>query len=330
MSKQLSLDGVIQPAFLFDANLKTEAERIEAQAKFIVERHRIFLKKSRGLPKPWTTDPVLRTSKFTNIYREIDPVSKWIWDHVIVPNEKNPNLPVLVGLARLINWPDTIQYLIDSCVWPEKKFNQEKFYRALAKYKSDGNKVITGAYIVNTVYPKDFDVRDPSKIGYIADVAAADLWKNREMLYEAGKKGGTVSGFVESLRSLHGWGSFMSYQVVVDLTYSKRWLKGAEDYNTYTSPGPGTTRGMNWILSGSLQGPVKADKLNAPMQRVRVLVNKRVKKMVKKSEWTGDFYTGFAEISMSNYSNCCCETSKMVRSILDGGTDRMKNKYDGG
>jgi len=329
-TKQLSLDGVSKPKFMFNPNLKTESARIEAQAKFIVERHRIFLKKQAGLPKPWTKDPVLRTSKFTNVYREIDPVSVWIWENVIKPNEKNPNLPVLVGLARLINWPDTIRYLMECDVWPEKKFKHEKFYRALSKYKEDGYKVVTGAYIVNTVYPKGFDVRDPSKVGYISDVAAVDLWKNREMLYEAGRKGGTVAGFVEALQSLHGWGAFMSYQVVVDLTYSKLWLKTASDYNTFTSPGPGTTKGMNWILTGNLNAEIRGDKLNEPMQRIRPLVNECVRSLVKKSEWTGDFFTGFAEISMSNYSNCCCETSKMVRSIMDGGTERMKNKYNGG
>ncbi len=329
MSKQLSLEGT-GPKFMFDPNLETEAQRIKAQAKFIVERHRIFLKKTAGLPKPWTKDPVLRSARFTNVYREIDPVSQWIWKNVIKPNEQNPNLPVLLGLARIINWPDTIAYLISEGVWPEERFNQDKFYKALRSYKEQGKKVITGAYIVNSVFPADFDKRDGSKVGYIADVAARYLWDHRKLLHYNAVKGNTIANFMEVIQSIHGFGPFLSYQVAVDLSYSSKWLKTASDYNTFTSPGPGTTRGMNWILTGKLGAKIKNRALNEPMNRVRPLVNAEVRKLVSDKEWTGNPLTGFAEISMSNYSNCCCETSKMVRSILDGGTERMKNKYDGG
>jgi len=325
--RQLELEGV-RSEFLFDAELPTEKERLEAQAKFIVERHRVYLKRASGLPKPWTTDPVLRTSRFTNVYREIDKVTVWIWDNVIRPNLNNPNLPVLVGLARTINKPETIQMLIDEGVWPEQKLASRKFYKTLTRYQMDGNTIVTGAYIVNSQFPKDYEGELRLKSAYIADITAAVLWDNKELLAESGRKG-TMAGFMAAIGSLHGFGPFLSYQVAVDLSYSKNWLGSAEDVNTFTSPGPGTTKGMNWIISGSLHGKVRGPGLNPHMNRVLPKVNRLVRKMVSKKEWNGDPFTGFAEISMSNYSNCCCETSKMVRSILDGGTHRMKNKYAG-
>lgn len=314
--------------FLFDPSaLKTEAQRIEAQARFIIERHRVYLKKTAGLPKPWTDDPVLRTSKFTNIYRELDPVTVWIFKNIIKPYQNHPDLWFMLCIARIINWPDTLQELMDEGVWPEDTWDPKKVYNVLSARQKRKEKFITNAYVINSVFPKGYMKIDGTKAEYIPMLGLDPLYKRRKELMPMFKT--SMAEACAALTSQRGWGMFMSNQVAVDLSYSKKWLGNAPDLNTFTSPGPGTTRGMNWVLSGSLRPVLTGDRLNADMQRLRILVNRQVKKMVKKSEWTDDFRTGFAEISMPNYSNCNCETSKMVRSILDGDTSRMKNKYPG-
>lgn len=317
--KQLDLDGIPKKQFCYTK----DDDKLTQMAKFVVERHMVYLRRKKGVDrKQWTEDYAIGTFRFCNIYRQLDTVSLWIWKNVIQPNSGNPNLPVLVALARLINWPPTIQFLMDRGVWPEKKFNQDKFYRALAEYKERGNKVVTGAYIVNTVYPKDFDVRDPSKIGYITDIAAHDLWNNRAMLNDNGHS--TMQNFVEALRSLHGWGSFMSYQVVVDLSYSKKWLFNAPDKNTFNSPGPGTVRGLNRYFTGSRKPTIPKKELNDRIIQQHDELNARVKKLVK-NKWGDSFAKGFAPIEMSNVSNCNCEFDKHQR-IFYGEGD-MKNIY---
>lgn len=315
--------------FLFDPRvLRTEEERVDAMADFIIERHKIFLKRQKGLPKPWTTDPVLRASKFTNIYRELDPGTTWIVDNIVKPYEDHPDLWFMLCAARLINWPPTLQRLMDDGVWPVKTWNTERVYQSLVRYKEAGNKLITGAYIVNSVFPPRYPKREGSKAEYIPFVGLAPLWERRKEVRHVFKT--TMVDSLAALTSFHGWGAFMSNQVLVDLSYSKKWLGRAPDLNTFTSPGPGTTKGMNWLLNGHMQAVYKGDKLNEPMIRTRDLVNAAVRAKVPAKYWTEDPWTGFATISMPNYSNCHCETSKMVRSILDGDTSRMKNRYNGG
>src|SRR5438132_13024380 len=49
---------------------------------FAAERQRIFHRRVRGEPGPWTDDPVLSAHRFTNAYRAADRVSQYLIRHV--------------------------------------------------------------------------------------------------------------------------------------------------------------------------------------------------------------------------------------------------------
>lgn len=46
--------------------------------RFAAERHRIYEKRLRGEPRPWTDDPILAQYKFTNVFRAADRVSQYL------------------------------------------------------------------------------------------------------------------------------------------------------------------------------------------------------------------------------------------------------------
>ncbi len=318
------------PKFILDPYAKTEAERIEYAADFVIERHKIYLRKSAGRPKPWTSDPVFRVGKFTNIWRQLDPGTVWIQDNIITPYEDHPHLWFMLAIARIINWPDTLQEMMDEGVWPNKTWNPDKTFKVLqARQRRTGptGKLVTGAYIVNSVFPKDYPKIEGTKAEYIPYVALAPMWNDRKNVGDAFKH--NMTDAMTAICKYHGIGPFIGNQILVDLSYSKKWLGRAPDINTFTSPGPGTTKGMNWMISGHMNGPVRGKHLNEPMIRFRGLVNNAVKRKVPARLWTGDYRTGFTNVDMSGYSNVNCELSKMVRSIIDGDTGRMKNKYNG-
>lgn len=50
----------------------------EVYLRFVVERHRMWELRQQGAPQPWTDDPVLRTRKFTNVYRILDHGSQFL------------------------------------------------------------------------------------------------------------------------------------------------------------------------------------------------------------------------------------------------------------
>jgi hypothetical protein len=316
--------------YLFRPDLKTVDQRLEAVADFVIERHKIYLRRAAGRPKPWTDDPILRNYRFTNIYRELDTVTLWIDRNIIQPYQDHPGLWFMLAIARLINWPDTLQRLMDEDVWPTKRFDPDAFYRVLSDIKSEKKKVITGAYIVNSVFPKGVEPEDRSKVFYIPYYGLKPLWDRRTELAPMFKAetGGSMEKAVLALTSCHGWGAFMAYQVIVDLSYSEKWLRRASDFNTFTSPGPGTTRGMNWTHTGVLRPSIHGRNLNPLMIQYRRAVNEILRDKVSEKFRTNDPFTGFAPLSMSNYSNTNCELSKYVRSLRDGGA-AMRNNYPG-
>lgn len=316
-----------------------DQNKLESIVEFIYERHMVFLRKNVWKKEaPWTKDAFLQSYRFCNIYREIDTVSLWIYDNIIVPYEKHPDLWFMLCIARLINWPDTLQEMMDKDVWPafgphsknpgkviKTGWNADRVYKVLKDRANRKEKLITGAYIVNSVIPKSHTTEDNSKAYYIPYIGLDPLWQKREELRPHFQN--TMAEAVETLRTQQGWGPFMAYQVVVDLSYSKRWLAKADDYNTYTSAGPGTTRGMNRLMYGGKIVKKKSAQLSEPMQIALPKVNELLKARVKDKHWTGDFRTGFAPISMSNFSNSCCEYDKYCRLI--GGEGEPRSRYPG-
>lgn len=321
MSKQQSLFGP-------DANYcyDEDDDITTKMAKFIIERHKIYLKKSfLKKPKPWTTDPILANFRFCNIYRELDTVSEWIIENVIKPYRDNENLWFMLAMSRVINWPDTLQEIMDEGAWPEDKFDPDAVFKILEGRKRRGDKVITGAYLINSVYPAGHAHQSKGKTYFIPHLALHPMWCDRKKIGPVFKT--TMKNSAQTLQLYRGWASFMSYQVVVDLSYDKRWLKNASDYNTFNSPGPGTVRGLNRYFTGSRKGTIPKKDLNAKIIQQREEVNERLRELVPDKWWTDDFKTGFAEISMSNMSNSNCEFDKHQRVVL--GEGEMRATYAG-
>lgn len=306
--------------------MSAEDDMVTKFAKFAIERHKIYLKKTvLSKEKPWTSDPILRSNRFCNIYRELDTVSIWIRDHIIEPYEDNPNLWFMLCIARLINWPPTLQMIMANDLWPEDTWNADKVYEVMADWYESGHKTITSAYLINSVPPKDLDVPDTRKVYYIPKIGLDPLWKDRKRIRNQFKT--SLKEAVNTLGSYHGWGQFMSYQVVVDLTYSKRWLINAPDYNTFNSPGPGTKRGLSRYFTGGIDGGLNKKDLNGLIIRQREEVNAKMRELVPDKWWTDDFETGFQDLSLSNMSNLNCESDKYLRVFQ--GESKMRSKYPG-
>lgn len=80
--------------------------RLDEFKWFIEEREKIRKKKERGEDRPWTTDEILDKSRFTNIYRQHDKVSQFVFDKV--GHLEGPLLVYNLLLSRLINRVDVL------------------------------------------------------------------------------------------------------------------------------------------------------------------------------------------------------------------------------
>lgn len=271
-------------------------------AYFVDEREHVRREREAGAPRPWTEDKILDTYRFCNIRRRDDRVSAWVIKNIIEPYKTNPQLWFMLCCARLINWPPTIQTLINEGLWPVDGFDAGAFGDAIDRRVESGEKTWTGAYIITARHI-------PKHIGKGRWVAEAML--QNAML--AGKEivQPTVEATLESFKGLYGFGTFMAGQVVADLTYTQM-LCDAPDLYSYAPIGPGSTRGLNRLFGRKLEGRINQDQFNDELQ----FVAQEVSKLIALSE---------PKLTLHDWQNCMCEFDKYLRT--ENGSGRPRSIY---
>lgn len=280
---------------------------------FIKERHNIYTKRQAGQPKPWTKDPILRSYRFCNVYRELDTVTKWIAQNWRDPAKysKHQDLWFAMVVARLVNWPETLAEIGFPIaeVYGGPEFDGFNFLHVMHGRKQAGQKVFSGAYIVSTNGHK------MDKAEYLCEYVLDPLWREREEIRP--RKGDTLASFHARLSSFNGMGSFMAAQVVADVKYAKGSpLSKAEDWWTWAASGPGSRRGLNRVLGTHPDSPWKeADWL----ERITTLMG-YLEPLVTRD--------GFLDrLHMQDLQNCLCEWDKFERTRL--GEGRPRSTYQG-
>lgn len=259
---------------------------------WIGERESIRLKKEMNLPKPWSDDPVFRTTYFCNVDREDDKVTKWI-RYTYSPHVKDPFFIHNIILSRFLNWPPTLEYI----QYLENPVDWDCLRAMLKDIKDRGDKVWGSAYVVTThgikmdkidylcgrVVPSIFDVLDP-----------LPTW-------------GDCATAAYQLQAIEGISTFMAGQVVADLKNTHGFpLVVAPDWWTFALPGPGSKRGMEWLMGEHVPSDQWLPHLHELQSRLQL------------DGW---------RLCCQNIQNCLCEFDKFMR--VRNGTGRSKRNYDG-
>lgn len=261
---------------------------------WIMERERIRQAKVMGLPKPWTSDPILQQFKFCNVHREDDRVTQWFannWRSARYWQEKN-FVPAII-LGRVINWPDTLAEMGFPHEW-----SKMRAYNILEQRAARGEKVYTGAYMVSqygSKAPKNVLVTDN-----------ADYYFNdRPRIYS------TLADTWKSLIEYRGVGTFMAGQVIADLKRTPL-LNNAHDWNTWACLGPGSSRGLNRLYDRSLNYQPSDEQGAEEMKEVHEALMG---------------YNPTELMCRQDLQNCLCEFDKYMRTKLGQGVPR--SRYDG-
>jgi alpha-glutamyl/putrescinyl thymine pyrophosphorylase clade 1 len=278
---------------------------------FMQERHRIYERRAAGDPKPWTQDPILQRFKFTNVYRELDRVTIWIRENIREPFAYNPNLWLMLCIARRINWPDTLAELIadKKGAWPVKTLNPERLTTVLDARTARKEQVYTGAYMITAT---------STSVGQTKSRATAynnvgELWNKRKVIVP--KLSGTCQGAFEAIcGSGFAWGPFMTAQVIVDMKFT-RYLRDAPDFWTWAHSGPGSRRGLNRVLGRDKNAPWREEDWRAGMSKVYAALAPLIEK------------AKMPRLSMSDCQNVLCEFDKYERVRL--GEGRPRSLYPG-
>lgn len=203
------------------------------------ERHAIYLRKEAGEPPPWTDDNILRTYKFTNVFRKLDRVSRYYIYEVYRPNQHKTVQQIVFNtiLFRAFNWPPTWEL---HGGWKANIWDPKGIKRKLKAAKDKKIQVFTGAYIITNAG------QSKSKINYVVD-SLTEIFLDRNALTSAILAENSLENCVGVLIAYPTLGKFTAYEVACDLTYT-HILKDAEDIDTWANTGPGAKRGLNIIF----------------------------------------------------------------------------------
>lgn len=256
---------------------------------FIHERVAMAVRRNQGQEPPWTEDAILRQYRFCNVYREWDPVTRFIKDWL---GESTDHLEARAALARYINNPLTLE-AIGSC----SQWNEQQVLSELKVHREQGHRVFNPAYIVST------NGIAMDKLEYVVQLVT----RVHEQVHLSGDE--TLAEAAKMFQAVRGVGGFMAGQIIGDLKH-KEVLLPAEDWMTWCIPGPGSQRGLNRVLDKPLS---KKWNVNDFIEEISILCDTLLPVLKVPHS-----------IDAQNMQNCLCEFDKYVRAI-EGG--RPKQNY---
>jgi hypothetical protein len=261
-------------------------------AYWINERQAIHEKRLRGLPAPWSEDPIFQTVRFCNVHREDDTVTQWIRKYWNKPDD--PAWKFVLG--RMINLPESLDYL-RLLPTGDDPFPQLDVAKEILKtQRSLHRKIFTSAYTISTCGQK------MDKLDYVFGVVAAvKKWEERvetRLSYHSLEE---MAGWLEST---NGLGTFLAGQVIADMKNTDNHpLQRAPDWWTWSAPGPGSLRGLSWYFYGkdsSVTPSTYHDCMNVAYTEVSPLIS-------------------CGPLHMQDFQSCFCEFSKMMKVKNDPG-----------
>lgn len=210
--------------------------------KFATERQSIFLARTAGRPGPWTQDSILKSHKFTNVYRASDRVSQYLIRRVIYGGDQDWESTVLrILLFKIFNKISTWE-LIESQVGAitTRSFSPNRIGRILGYALEKGASIYSGAYIMPS---GPVGVRRPRKHLMHLDLLASIT------------RGGLANGLLQAqsmkeayklLIDIPSFGPFLAFQFLIDLNYSTSLNFSEMDF---VMPGPGARDGIRKCFS---------------------------------------------------------------------------------
>lgn len=279
-------------------------------AYWINERENIRILKDGGEKSPWTRDPLMSQVRYCNVRREDDLATRWIKKHWRDPNADSPLLTLGMVAARMVNWPPTLEVIgfpteseeagFDLRDWAEFAKNK------IRKGQGDLHKMWTAAYTISTCG------RSMKKEDYVFDHVLAQVARRSWDF-----SGDDLEDGFGQLRTVDGLGSFLAAQVVADLKNTPGHpLNTAEDWWSWSAPGPGSIRGLQAFFGGVWRGrPITASLYPHIIRECADLTFPLLARYV-------------GQLHMQDFQNCLCEFSKYIR--MKEGDGRARNSYTPG
>jgi hypothetical protein len=272
--------------------------------QYVVERQTILERRLRGLPPPWTSNPVLERYKFTNCWRATDFISQFLIREVIPDGSSDPEEVFFrIFLYKIFNtvtaWKVLTAALGETPSW--ENFDFKSFDRALDKAKAQGLQIWSAAYMQK---PQCFEELGKEKHRrYLGLVRYA-------MEQHTAEKLALATSYEECFRifrTLPIHGDFLSQQHLTDCNYSGLINYDEDDF--YRA-GPGSLGGINKCFSLHLD-PAREQDMQTAARLVRMMVDKQESCFAKLGLKPVTLYG--RRLKLIDVGNVFCEIDKLSR-----------------
>lgn len=203
------------------------------------QRHAMFERRAAGIAPPWSSDPILNTFKFCNVYRAVDRVSQYMirdvcyHDETCTAQDRIFQIVAFRTFSKIDTWRVVRNHLGR---YPTLDDLADGGFTAALEYAQKVNGgLYTGAFILCA---QDAYGRGRKYLNHI------ELFRHMFLADNLADEILDAARLRDVYDLLHGYplmGDFMSYQIAIDLNYSSL-LHFSE--NEFTQPGPGALRGI--------------------------------------------------------------------------------------
>lgn len=284
---------------------------------FMQERMSIFWKRYEGANYPFTSDPILLNSKFTNVYRASDRVSQYLIKNVIYGNNENLNeedILLRILVFKIFNKIETWEYLEQEFGFLRvSNFEVEKISKSLS-YLIQHKPIFNSAYMMTGSH-KSYNHLNSKHEKWLSMVKSEMLKKGK---FNEVLNANSLEKVFNILNGCSFLGGFLSYQYAIDFNYSPVLNF---DENSFVKAGIGAIRGVKKCFEDlgkySYEDAIRYTQDYLHKNQSRYGFDK--------------FQNLFGrEPSLIDLQNCFCETDKYLRvkmPHLQVDNKRIKQKF---
>lgn len=211
--------------------------------RFAAERKNIDDRRRAGQSAPWTDDPILQKYYFCNTYRVLDKLCQYMIREVI---EKGPQDPTEIvfrvllfnSFTKIETW-ELLNQKLGPLTWAT--YDRQRYNHVLAKAKSNGMTLYTGAFIKPAPH---FGYTD----NYMNHLCLLEVFMENQLAFRL-LNAPTLADVYEYIISFPSMGDFTTYQLMLNLSYTKVLNFNANDF---VISGPGSSSGLSKMFGKTI------------------------------------------------------------------------------
>ncbi|WP_400194253.1 nucleotide kinase domain-containing protein [Hymenobacter sp. B81] len=280
---------------------------------FAAKRQDVFLKRLEKPTGPWTSDPVLNSYRFTNVFRALDRVTQYL---IGIQAEQQDSRNVLFNtlLFKLFNKIETYRYL-ERALGPlrAEEFDLARYDELLTYRMAAGHTIYSGAYIMPSagrVY--GHKLKHTNHLALLAQMLA-------DRLEERVQACQTLKEVYDLLIAYPSLGKFLAFQYAIDLNYSSLTDFSEMDF---VVAGPGAINGIHKCFSSL--GDYSYEEV------IRLMTEEQEAECARLGLTAPSLYG--RPLQLIDCQNLFCEVDKYLRvthpeTVSAGGQKRIKQRF---